>query len=158
MRKIYSITIFMAIALLCGCRSSQGQEGTQETNSTVVASSEIPYTVAEGYFVNNTLKEKVNTSITAQDEFDKYFGMAATMSSLPTKIDFSNEYVISITKSTTKYNTTLTPVNLKRTPDGNLSFTYRIEKGEKRSYAIRPCLLIVVPKTVTGKIRYHGIS
>ncbi|MEG0950234.1 MAG: hypothetical protein RR212_09230 [Bacteroidales bacterium] len=115
---------------------------------------EIPFTVAEKYFVKNTVKSIDEPKITTQEAFNQIFGMATVMgpNGRPTPIDFGKQYVIAVMKPTTDYKTTLTPVSLQKDSKGDIIFSYKVEKGEKQTYSFTPALLIIVDNNYTGPI------
>ncbi len=115
---------------------------------------EVPFSVAERYFVKNTVQGEVPTEITTEAEFNNLFGMAAVMGDKgrPTPVDFTKQFVIAVVKPATDYTTKLVPVSLQRTAHGELHFTYTMEIGEKQSYSTRPALIIVVDKSDAGKV------
>ncbi|PTT33757.1 hypothetical protein DBR28_14260 [Chryseobacterium sp. HMWF028] len=116
---------------------------------------EIPFTVAEAYFVNNTVKGKIsNSKIETQAQFEKIFGAAAVMGKdgQPTKIDFSKQYVIVVVKPDTQLDTILVPVSLQKSGDGKIVFTYQTKMGKKQSQVSGSALLILVDKANNGNI------
>lgn len=115
-----------------------------QTKSTVCGQN-IPYIVADGYFVKNDAPSVPMGKITSQEEFFRFFGEAATMSSRPTPVDFKKQFVIAVSQNETDTATTLTPMSLVRN-NSSIAFTYNVQKGQKQSYSIQPLLLIVVNK------------
>lgn len=115
---------------------------------------EIPFTVAENYFVKNTVKSIDQPKISSQEAFDQIFGMATVMgpNGRPTSINFAKQYVIAVINPTTYYNTTLTPVSLQKNRKGEIIFSYKIEKGEKQTYAVTPALIIIVDNNENGPV------
>ncbi len=115
---------------------------------------EIPYIVADRYFVKNAVESVENPKITTQAEFDKIFGTAAVMGKggLPTTIDFSKQYVIAVVKPETDFNTKLIPLGLQKNEKGKIIFSYKVENGEKQTYTTVPCLVIVVNNTFPGDV------
>lgn len=69
----------------------------------------------------------------------------------PTKIDFTKQYVIAVAKPESEYNTVITPVSLQKDND-HLIFTYKVEQGEKQSYTMLPCLIVIVDNTYNRDI------
>lgn len=106
----------------------------------------IPYTVAQNYFVKNT----VNTStaltlkITSQAAFDSVFGMATVMgqNGHPTPIDFTQQFVLAVIGKATNTPTQLSPISLKKVAN-HLEFTYHISSGQPASFTMVPSLAIV---------------
>ncbi len=118
-------------------------------------SNNIPYRVADHYFVSNTVKKLPTAKITTQKEFDELFGCAPVMgkNGEPTPIDFSKEYVIAVSKPETYHSETLTPISLTREKRNRIVFTYKVEIGSKQTYTIVPCLLIIVSKKENGIVK-----
>lgn len=113
----------------------------------------IPYVEAKNYFVRNDVTD-VPTKITTQEDFDKYFGMAAFMGKdgEPTKIDFENQYVLALTAPETDKETTLEVKSLKK-EDGKIVLTYNQQTDtESRSFTIRPLLMLLVDKKHDGEV------
>lgn len=122
-------------------------------------SNDIPYRVANHYFVNNTIKKLPTAKVASQKEFDALFGCAPVMGKdgAPTTINFSKEYVIAVSKPETYYSTALNPISLKRDKKKRIVFTYRETIGAKQSYSIVPCLLIIVSKKEQGKVLLKSV-
>lgn len=115
----------------------------------------IPFEVAHGYFINYSVKGKITESkIETQARFDKIFGSAAVMGEdgLPTKIDFTKQYVIAVVKPDTQKETNLIPLSLQDNRDGKIIFTYGIKIGKIHTYISSPLLLIIVDKDHNGNI------
>lgn len=129
----------LAIGLLClsGCQASKGK---------VVA--HVPYKTVENYFVRNDVEGMPPITIKASDEFERYFGMAATMGpdGRPTDVDFNKNYVICVALPPTDLETDLSVKSLSEAREGKLILRYAIRRGERRSYSIRPLLLLMVDK------------
>ncbi|MDL2223685.1 hypothetical protein LJB92_00025 [Bacteroidales bacterium OttesenSCG-928-M06] len=91
---------------------------------------------------NDGAYEKMFTS---QKEFDKYFGKAATMSSLPTSIDFEKEFVGAFIAPQTDRETTIIVDSViwngKKT-----EIWLSMKVGDKMSYAIRPVKMLLIDK------------
>lgn len=154
------IILMLAGSLFTACHTHV-ESGKNKVQTEVISNStDIPYTVAKRYFQNNQVKQLPSPQITTKEDFDKLFGAAAVMGAngTPTAIDFSKEYVIAVSKPETDFSTTLDPVSLERDEKGNIVFTYKVIKGEKQSYSITPCLLIIVDKKQKGKIRLNEID
>lgn len=114
----------------------------------------VPYTIADLYFVRNDVAGEVPSKITDVTEFEKYFNMATVMgeNGLPTAIDFDSQYVISVVEPETWKDTEITPVSLVREKGGKVVFTYKVQSGEDRSYSIVPCCILVVDKKFDGDV------
>ncbi len=160
MKKLMFLTMAMA-AMLCSCHTSKNSESKQAdavTAATQVA--EIPYTVANRYFVRNDVKKLPNGKIASQKDFEANFGMATVMGEdgKPTEIDFAKQYVIAVSKPVTNKDTEIVPVSLKSDGDGGLVFTYRLKVGETRSYSILPSLVVIVDKKYKGHVSLNEIA
>lgn len=118
------------------------------------SSDAIAYHVADHYFLNNNVKKMPAPKIATTNEFNKLFGCAPVMgkNGMPTNIDFSKEYVIAVCKPETDISTELAPVSLTKDAGGNIVFTYKTTVGQKQTYTIVPCLLIVVDKKNEGPV------
>jgi hypothetical protein len=114
----------------------------------------IPFTVAQNYFVKNTVTTLKEAKITTQEKFDEVFGAAATMGAggQPTDINFSTHYVVAVVLPETDLSTTVTPVSLQRKSKNELILTYKTVVGQKQSYTTRPNFMIVVDKKHSGNI------
>lgn len=109
----------------------------------------VEYQVAKNYFYAGRATAPATLKITTHEEFEKSFGMAATMGDdgAPKAVDFSKQFVIAKVVPPTDRDETLTPVSLVKQPSGKLLLTYKDEiKGEKRSFSIQPCFLLIVDK------------
>lgn len=116
---------------------------------------DIPYRVAKGYFVNNTVKKTLsNPKIENKKQFDKVFGGAAVMGKdgLPTPINFIRQYAVAVVVPATNQLVKLTPISLQKNAAGDLVFTYKKQVGAKQTYDSAAELIILVDKSVTGKI------
>lgn len=119
------------------------------------AEEEIPFIVMQNYFVKNTANDSLSlVEVTSKEEFEKLFGTAAYMgdNGLPTAIDFGKEFVIGVIGSTTWFDENYVPVALKKCGNA-FEFSYKTVRGnEKRSFSIRPSLLIKVDNIYKGKV------
>ena len=107
---------------------------------------DIPFEVAHNYFVRNDVTGQVPAKIASQDEFERYFGMAAFMgkNGQPTPIDFETQFAITVVLPQTNHSTELHAESL--TDDGQkLVFTYRADVApEENTWTQVPMLLIFV--------------
>lgn len=161
--KAKILVLAMSATLFASCNSNKSnnesdKQITPATNS-IKAATDIPYIVAQHYFIKNTVENKLLTlKITSKDEFNKYFGMAATMgkNGTPTIIDFSHQYVLAVAGSNTDKETTISPVSLVQ-KDGAITFSYKWEEGKKQSFDIRPVLLIVVENSYKEDVKFEKL-
>ncbi len=140
---IYSILL----SLLLACNSGKTKQNTED------AGTNVEYKIAKNYFIKNDVDGAIPDKITAQSEFEKYFGMAATMDpeGTPTPIDFSKEYVIVADYGVTVRDVILNPASLTL-KEGVLNLEYKAEEGEEQGFTSRPFLLIVVANATQGEV------
>lgn len=114
----------------------------------------IPYIVANRYFLKNGVETLPPQKITNQKDFDSYFGTAAVMdeNGNPTDINFSTQYVISLTRPETDIETRLVPKSLETNQKGEIVLCYQEIQGQKRTYTTKPLLLIIVDKKYDGNV------
>lgn len=109
---------------------------------------DVPFEVAHNYFVRNDVTEPISAKIASQDEFERYFGMAAFMGKKgqPTPIDFETQFVIAVVLPETSHSTELRAESLS--DDGQkLTFTYHVDVADKENtWTQVPVLLIVVDR------------
>ena len=109
---------------------------------------DVPFEVAHNYFVRNNVTEPIPAKIASQDEFERYFGMAAFMGKKgqPTPIDFETQFVIAVVLPETSHSTELRAESLS--DDGQkLTFTYHVDVADKENtWTQVPVLLIVVDR------------
>ena len=142
MRKKLEKTIFFFFAIVailtfaaCSCCKST-------TNSTQVSFHE-----ARNYFLNTGKELNVGEKITREKDFNLYFGIAAFMGKdgEATPINFSKSFVLPIVLPETYNDTKITNVSLTGN-NSTLHLNYKVEVGAKRSFTIRPIMLLVVNK------------
>lgn len=151
------LVMILSVSLFGACQTNQKKEQNIEAPVKEINTpdrKEIHFIVADRYFVNNTVKSIDNPKITTKKEFDNLFGMATAMGTngLPTEIDFTKQYVIAVIQPETDIDTRLTPVSLQYNNKNEIVFSYKISKGEKQTYQIRPCLIVIVNKEATGDV------
>lgn len=109
---------------------------------------DVPFEVAHNYFVRNDVTEPIPAKIASQDEFERYFGMAAFMGKKgqPTPIDFETQFVIAVVLPEASHSTELRAESLS--DDGQkLTFTYHVDVADKENtWTQVPVLLIVVDR------------
>jgi hypothetical protein len=120
----------------------------------------IAYQIINNYFVKNTVKKAQKRKIENQKEFAALFGSATTMgeNGKPTSIDFKKQNVVAIIGNTTNYNTSFEITGVAMGTMGTLIVSYKINKGEKMTYAIRPFTAITIDKNQTGKVIFKEIK
>lgn len=109
---------------------------------------DIPYEVAHNYFVRNDVTAPIPAKIGSQEEFERYFGMAAFMGKKgqPTPIDFETQYAITVVLPETNHSTELLAESL--IDDGQkLTFIYHVDVApEENTWTQVPVLLIFVDR------------
>lgn len=113
----------------------------------------VPYTVGRNYFVNNsyTADRLPAATITTQGEFDAVFGKAPVMGALPTPVDFDTQYVIALIEPMTDEAVRFQVESLVKIGD-KVILTYDREVGDRRSYFVRPMLMLVVDRAYWGRV------
>lgn len=106
----------------------------------------VPYEVCQNYFVHNDVNE-VPRCIYSQEEFSRYFGMAAFMGKggEVTPIDFNESFVIAVAPEAGYNYVELKPFLLQLSSTG-LYYCYEKTTGPAQTYESRPVLLIKVAK------------
>lgn len=145
-------------ATIAACNTNSVQKGAETETKEVAGQKEVPYEVAKNYFVKNTVGDGILTlKITTQEEFDKYFGSAATMgeNGKPTGIDFSKQYVIAVIGESTNKSVVAEPLSL--TKDGNvITLTYKWEEGtQEQTYTARHQIAVIVANEYQGEVKYE---
>ena len=120
MKKAMILAVVASAAMLSACHTSGKVDNFTidvDAVSSATTAVDVPYKVANGYFVRNDVKKLPNGKISKQKDFEASFGMAAVMGNdgRPTEIDFDNQYVIAVSKPVTDRFTELEPVSLKAT-------------------------------------------
>ncbi|MNJ86365.1 hypothetical protein D3C87_38590 [compost metagenome] len=148
MRKLTKIGLLMTVFTFLALGTFAGPKSKEK---------KIPYTVANRYFVNNSVKDGgfVYPKITNQEEFEKLFGMAAVMGKdgRPTPIDFSKQFVIAVIDPVTRNSIELTAKSLTK-KENTLTFTYsrKEEKVSNPSASFRYLLIVIVDKKYEGNV------
>lgn len=115
----------------------------------------IPYTVANRYFVKNTVENKtmVLSDITSEEQFENYFGMATVMGEdgQPTPIDFSKQFVIAFINESSEDAVNYTFNSLIR-KNNETTLVYRKEGGTPGD-SYRYCAILIVDKKYAENIK-----
>ncbi|MFR9166537.1 MAG: hypothetical protein ACLVKO_10100 [Dysgonomonas sp.] len=139
-----------------GNDSSSNLELTEDTTDV-----EVPYVVGQNYFVKNTVQDSVLTlTLTSQEDFDKYFGMAVTMAEdgKPTPIDFEKQVVITFIDKVSDKSVGITPQSLNLEND-KINLQYKIETDTiARSFTSRAFLLLIVDKEYGENVEFSEVS
>ncbi|MFN7312406.1 MAG: hypothetical protein ACK5UI_02890 [Bacteroidota bacterium] len=156
MIKLASVTCLLLIA----CQINPNTDKADNKHTQLVETqneakvTDIPFTLAKNYFVNNTVEKLDNPKIETAKTFNKIFGMATTMGKdgKPTEIDFDKKYVIAVILPETDLMTSIYPISLQKDENGKITLTYKTVVGEKQSYRTRPSFEIIVDRTENGSI------
>ncbi len=146
-KSLLFIAVIAIAALLASCASSRTQ------------ADRVPYKIADRYFFRNDATIPADPRITTRQQFDSLFGAAAVMgkNGQPTEIDFSRQFVIAVVKPQTNVDTALEPIALK-TNGSVMTLDYKTVTGEKMSYSIQPCMLLVVDRRYdVGRVELNGL-
>lgn len=112
----------------------------------------VDYRTADGYFVRNHARDvAVELKIESKSQFDSIFGMATTMSSQPTAIDFAKDYALAVILRETDRPTKITVDSLQWTGQ-KIDLYYSVAEGNPQSYTMRPALILLVDRKYDGKL------
>ena len=150
--KHLTITLaFVALALLLfnSCSFMDKMYAAQKIDDVATP---IPYTTLENYFVRNDVdcSKQQRLIINSKADFEKYFGMAATMGGRPTEVNWKKQFVVALIMPETKRATSVEPVNVKE-QDDVLVFSYHVKKGDRISHSMVPFTAVAIDKPVSEK-------
>ncbi|MBQ6031903.1 MAG: hypothetical protein IJL29_02645 [Prevotella sp.] len=147
--KRYSL---MAIIVMMLVLSACSGKVTNLSQNETPAPKEVSFEVAKHYFLNRGQETPANPKITTQEEFSKLFGMAAVMGKdgMPTKIDFSKQFVVALVRPITNIEEEIIPVKVEEMGD-TLRYTYEIKSGEEQSFSMQPLSIIILDKKYENK-------
>ena len=143
------LTIILAMGALlllcCNCSFLDKMYAAQKIDEVATP---IHYTTLENYFVRNDVdcSKQQRLIFDNQQDFEGFFGMAATMGGLPTTINWNKQYVVAIVLPETNRATSIEPVAVKVADDKIMVFSYHIKKGEKMSYKMVPFTAVAIDK------------
>jgi len=160
--KRVAFSAFLSLSLIfASCNSGKTEKNevsedieNLEATENLEEGEEIKYELAFNYFIKNDVKDKVPVKITSQEEFNKYFGMAATMGEggRPTEIDFSKNYVIVADYGTVKNKSvSVQPTALNREGNKLVLDYYVVDEGEN-THTSRPFAIAIVSGEVEGEV------
>ena len=140
MKKIGFIAA-AGILLFTGCDSAK-------------QSTQVNYSKLEGYFVRNDVPDgKLEMKVASQEDFDKYFGAAATMSKLPATVDFAKEYVATIILPQTNQATDILIDSLVW-KEKKLTVYYTVQTGDPQGYTMRPMMSATVDRQYDSEVDF----
>ncbi|MBR5436240.1 MAG: hypothetical protein IK120_05180 [Muribaculaceae bacterium] len=139
-KLILSLALFLPFAACTSEQTAAPAEGGEDAAT-------VAFTVAKNYFFKNDKEIPANPKITTEEQFSNLFGMATVMgeNGKPTAIDFSKEFVLAIVLPVTDVATEIIPLKIEE-KDKVLDYCYEVKTGEKLSYEIRPCSIIILDK------------
>ncbi len=154
--KIFILTTGVALSILFAACGNQvtNQTNTVQTNTTEKESTDIPYTIAKNYFVNNTVNNLDNPKIETKEKFNEIFGMGAHMGKdgTPTEVDFTKQFVLACLLPDTDTATEMKPISLQKNNNNDIVLSYNVKVGAKQSFVIKPFIAIVVDKSYNGNV------
>ncbi len=144
--NIISLVLLIFATMACNGNASVNAQNEKDTPQ------EVAFVVAKNYFFNNGQEIPASPKITTEEDFKKYFGMAAVMGKdgTPTEIDFSKQFVLAIVHPITDVNTEIIPVKVEENGD-TLNYTYEVKEGEKQSFSMQPLSIIILDKKYENK-------
>ena len=150
----YDLTDSGTYRLLIGENLMDGEPCGGDFTFDIEVVRRIPYTVGRNYYVLNSLRKGAFAEgvIDDREQFDAIFGKAAVLGSLPTEIDFDRQYVIAVVDNMSDDAVHLNILSLVESEDGKLVMTYERERSGKRSYSVRPYLMIIVDRQYYGPV------
>jgi hypothetical protein len=143
------LTIILAagalLLLCCNCSLLDKMYAAQKIDDVATP---LPYTTLENYYVRNDVdcSKTQRLIFDNKQDFEGYFGMAATMGGRPTEINWNKQYVVALILPETKRATSINPVNVKVANDNILVFSYDVKKGDKLSHTMVPFTAVAIDK------------
>jgi hypothetical protein len=157
--KTLTFVIIIGV-LLTSCKVFQKNDSTASQDQGKTQATNIAFTVAKNYFVNNTVTKLDNQKIETGEKFNKIFGMATTMGKdgKPTEIDFSKQYVIAVILPETDLLTNITPISLLKNNKNEITLNYKSVIGQKQSFTTIPNFAIIIDKKENGNVTLKEIK
>ncbi len=164
-KKILTV-VTVASFILTSCGTFRKSTNAENNNTNTVETqnqtkmTNIAFTVAKNYFVNNTVTKLDNPKIETAEKFNENFGMATTMGEegRPTDIDFSKQFVVAVILPETDLETSITPISLQKNTKNEIILNYKSIVGQKQTYKTRPNFAIIVDKKENGNITMKEIK
>ncbi|MCL7986494.1 hypothetical protein M8998_00935 [Sphingobacterium sp. lm-10] len=156
------LLVFGLATIVCSCQSIEQRRDhndpdsmdllTEKHDGTILT--DVPFAIAQNYFVLNDAKTPEDPKITTQEAFDHVFGNATLMGEQgkPTPIDFNQQFVIAIVLDQSDFATTIEPMDLRQQHTGELKFRYAVVVGERQQYISQPALILVVNKKYEASV------
>lgn len=143
----------LALLFIGNCVALNAQQSSDQN---------VPYKIANRYFSKHETpnNEFQVLKITNAEDFEKYFGMAATMGKdgMPTKINFSNSYVIALIAPADNTTEKIIIYEVLKN-NGQINVTYKIQDRPTPSSAqYKMCELLIVDKKEKGFVVANRIG
>ncbi len=141
MKSVISIFLVM---LLFSCNDSKKEEQNSNSESNIE--------VIEGYFPNNDIEfsQPVKVIITSnKEDFERYFGIAKTMSNTISEIDFDNNKVVAIIARPLDKKQTISILETKL-KNNKLAIKYKLEIGAPQSFSSTDLKMLKIPKSINA--------
>ncbi len=106
----------------------------------------------EGYFPKNDIEynQPVRVIIaTNKQDFDKYFGVAKTMTNTISEIDFDKNKVVAIIAKPSDNEQTII-ISETKLKNNKLAINYKLEIGELQSFSSSDLKMFKIPKTINA--------
>ena len=149
--KHLTIILAMGVLLLmcCNCSFMDKMYAAEKIDKVATP---VHYTTLENYFVRNDVdcSKQRRLILDNQQDFDAFFGKAATMGGLPTTVNWNKQYVVAIILPETKRATSIEPVAVKVTDNDVMVFSYHIKKGDKMSHSMVPLTAVAIDKPASA--------
>ncbi|MGO3182520.1 MAG: hypothetical protein ACTIJ9_06770 [Aequorivita sp.] len=144
------VIFFLLILVSCNDAKKEGEN----TNS------EASVELMEGYFPKNDMEfnQPVRVIITdKKEDFDRYFGVAKTMTNTVSEIDFDKNKVVAIVTepSDRKQIIKISETKLK---NNKLGINYKLEIGDSQSFSSQALKMFKVPKSIYAIDVYSDVE
>lgn len=110
----------------------------------------VDFQILSGYFVSNTydLKDEYNLiTVINEDQMNTSFGMATTMNTAPTPVDFTKDVVVAVALLPTNIDKNMTVSKIEKSNEV-LKVYVNILDGEKKSFTQTPVTLVSLPRLI----------
>ncbi|MFV0506166.1 MAG: hypothetical protein ACK5L5_05575 [Bacteroidales bacterium] len=144
--NLWTMVVLIVIGLCsCGGNSKSSAKIEQGVQAEENAPANIEYTVLENYFPKNDIGDETVMMVLADKaDFDKYLGVAKTMTNDIVTPDFSNNVVAIVALPATNKATKLSVVSVNA-QGSSAVVNMSQEFGEELSFTMRPSLVIAFP-------------
>ena len=137
--------LLMALVLSCG-------KPKEKQTSEAIPNSDFKVELINGYFPKNNIDFVTPAKamvINDQENFERYFGAAQTMTASAQKIDFDKKKVVAIiaAPSNRKTEIAITKTHLQ---NNKLMVNYKILRGEKLNHSATDLKMFAIPRSVNA--------